>query len=112
MAKQILITTDKLGRSDEDLGRILMRSFLVSLARAEHMPAAVLLVNEGVKLACESSTALGELKIIAEAGVVVRACHTCLKHFDLLDKLVVGEAGDMPGLVAAVTGPDELVTIG
>ncbi len=111
MAKRILIETDMLGRSDEELGRILMRSFLVSLAHNDEPPVAVMLVNDGVRLACEGSEALGELEMLVENGVAVTACGTCLKHFDLTEKLVVGAAGDMPSLVAAVCGPDEIVTI-
>jgi len=89
-----------------------MRSFLVSLAHEENAPVAVMLNNEGVKLACEGSDALDELRLLAEAGVRVTACGTCLKHFGLQDKLVVGTEGTMSALVAAVCGPDEIVTIG
>ena len=112
MAKRILIMTDVLGRSNEDLGRILMRSFLVSLAHAEQPPAAVMLSNDGVRLACEGSDALDEMRMLADKGVVVAACGTCLKHLELTDKLLVGVVGDMSSLVAAVCGPDDIVTIG
>lgn len=112
MAKRILITSDTFGKSDAELGSILMRSFLVSLAHEENAPVAVMLNNEGVKLACEGSDALDELRLLAEAGVTVTACGTCLKHFGLQDKLVVGTEGTMSALVAAVCGPDEIVTIG
>lgn len=111
MAKRVLITTDIFGSSNEELGRILMRTFLVSLAHTEQPPAAVMLANDGVRLACEGSDALGELQMLVDAGVTVAACGTCLKYLDLLDKLVVGAPGDMPSLVAAVCGPDEIVTI-
>lgn len=112
MAKRILITSDTLGKADAELGTILMRSFLVSLAHEESAPAAVMLSNDGVKLACEGSEALDELRLLVEAGVTVTACGTCLKHFGLQDRLVVGTEGNMSGLVAAVCGPDEIVTIG
>jgi intracellular sulfur oxidation DsrE/DsrF family protein len=112
MDKRILITSDTFGGADAELGAILMRSFLVSLSHEEQRPLAVMLVNEGVRLACAGSEALDELRRLSDAGVMVRACTTCLKHLDLLDKLEVGEASNMPSLVAAVCGPDEIVTIG
>ncbi|MEA5075147.1 MAG: hypothetical protein VB139_02205 [Coriobacteriia bacterium] len=112
MAKRILITNDTFGGADPELGAILMRSFLVSLSHEVQRPLAVMLVNEGVRLACIGSEALDELRRLSEAGVMVRACTTCLKHFDLLDRLEVGEASNMPSLVSAVCGPDEIVTIG
>ena len=112
MAKRILITSDTFGKADTELGRILMRSFLVSLAHEEQAPAAVMLVNDGVRLACEGSGALPELRSLADAGVSITACSTCLKHFDLTEKLAVGAEGTMSGLVAAACGPDAIVTIG
>lgn len=112
MAKRILITTNTLGKSDDELGRILMRSFLVSLSQNDPPPAAVMLVNEGVKLACEGSDALGEMQALVDKGVLVTACGTCLKHFGLTEALLVGAPGNMPSLVEAVCGPDPVVTIG
>jgi selenium metabolism protein YedF len=112
MAKRVLITTDVLGRSNEDLGRVLMRSFLVSLSQSDQPPAAVMLVNEGVRLACEGSEALTELQTLVASGVPVTACGTCLKFLGLSERLVAGSASDMPSLVAAVCGPDDVVTIG
>lgn len=112
MAKRILITSDMLGRSNEELDRILMRSFLVSLAHADEPPAAVMLSNDGVRLACEGSDALDEMRMLADKGVTVSACGTCLKQLELTDKLEVGVVGNMSGLVAAVCGPDDIVTIG
>lgn len=112
MAKRILITNDTFGGADDGLGAILMRSFLVSLSHEEQRPLAVMLVNEGVRLACEGSEALEELHMLADAGVAITACGTCLKHLGLQDKLAVGAEGNMSGLVAALCGPDEIVTIG
>jgi selenium metabolism protein YedF len=112
MAKRILISTDVLGRANEELGRILMRSFLVSLAHEEHAPAAVMFINEGVRLACEGSEALDELRMLAGKGVAISACGTCLNHLGLTESLVVGEAGTMPDLVAAICGADRIATIG
>lgn len=112
MAKRILITSDTLGKADAELGAVLMRSFLVSLAHEENVPAAIMLSNDGVRLACEGSDALDELRLLADAGVSITACGTCLKYLGLKDRLAVGVEGTMPGLVAAVCGPDEVVTIG
>ncbi|MHB9003032.1 MAG: sulfurtransferase-like selenium metabolism protein YedF [Coriobacteriia bacterium] len=111
MARRILITTDHLGSGDADLGRVLMRNFLYSLARAERMPAAVMLANEGVRLACEGSEALDDLRLLVEAGVTVRSCGTCLDFLDLNESLAVGVVGTMVELVDAVTGDDTIVTI-
>ena len=111
MAKRVLILSDRLGSGDVELGRLLMRNFLYSLAREERRPVAVMLANEGVKLACEGSESLDDLGLLVEAGVAVKACGTCLDFLGLSEKLAVGEVGTMPQLTAALTGPDEIVTI-
>lgn len=111
MAKRVLVLTDTLGRGDLDLGRVLMKNFLYSLARDEQRPTAVMFMNEGVRLACEGSESLDDLRLLIDAGVAVKACGTCLDFLGLSEKLAVGEVGTMPASVAALLGPDEIVTI-
>ncbi|PKQ29617.1 MAG: sulfurtransferase-like selenium metabolism protein YedF [Actinobacteria bacterium HGW-Actinobacteria-10] len=111
MAKRILITTDRLGAGDDELGRVLMRNFVYSLARAERLPAAVMLANEGVRLACEGSDVIDDLRLLVEAGVTVRSCGTCLDFLGMKESLAVGVVGTMAELVDGVTGDDAVVTI-
>lgn len=111
MAKRVLILSDSIGRGDDELGRILAKSFFYSLARTAEPPAAVMLMNEAVRLACEGSDSLDDLRILEERGVPVRACGTCLDFLGLTDLLAVGQVGNMNDSVAALAGPDEVVTI-
>lgn len=112
MTKRLLVLSDRIGRGDDELARILMKNFLYSVARNAEKPVAVMLMNEGVRLACEGSGSLDDLRLLAEGGVAVKACGTCLDYLKLNDSLVVGEVGTMPDGVAAMLGPDEIVTIG
>jgi selenium metabolism protein YedF len=111
VSKRILIISDKIGRGDEELGALLMKNFLYSVARNEEAPAAVMLMNEGVRLACEGSSSLDDLALLAEKGVAVKACGTCLDFLGLTEKLAVGDVGAMPASVAALLGDDEVLTI-
>lgn len=111
MAKRILITTDKIGRDNAELGSILMKNFLYSLARNEERPRAVMLMNEGVRLACNGSASLDDLRILREFGVAVKACGTCLDFLGLKDELAVGEVGAMPDSVAALVADPDILTI-
>jgi selenium metabolism protein YedF len=110
MAKRVLITSDTIGDNAE-LGAILMRNFLYSVARNDVLPLAVVLMNEAVRLACNGSASLDDLKLLAEKGVAVKACGTCLDFLGLMDELAVGEVGTMVDSVAGVLGPDDVVTI-
>lgn len=111
MSKRVLILSDTIGNSDTELGRVLMRNFIYSLARTEPRPSAVMMMNEGVRLACEGSGVLDDLRLLAEFGVGIRACGTCLDYIGMRDELAVGEVGTMPDSVAALLGADDIVTI-
>lgn len=111
MAKTFLVLSDRIGGSDDKLGAVLMRSFLYSLARNEERPARVLLMNDGVRLACEGSESLEDLRLLAEAGVPVRACGTCLDYLEIKEHLAVGEVGTMPASVEVLCGDEAVVTI-
>ena len=111
MAKRVLVLTDTIGRGDEELGRVLMKNFMYSVARNAEKPLAVMLMNEGVRLACEGSESLDDLRLLVEEGIPVKSCGTCLDYLGLKESLAVGEVGTMPDSVAALLGSDEFVTI-
>lgn len=112
MGKVLLITSDRIGAGNADLGALLMRNLLYSVARAGTKPSLVFLMNEGVRMACEGSDSLDDLTLLAEDGVPVQACGTCLDYLELTDALAVGEVGRMPDLVARMLDPEDLVTLG
>lgn len=110
MNKIMVITSETLGKGDDELGAILMRVFLTNLGQSDKVPEVLGLMNGGVKLACEGSPVLGELQKIADRGVAVKACGTCLDYFGIREKLVVGEPGKMPDTVAGLmTAQDAIV---
>ena len=110
MAKRVFIVTDRIGRGDDELGRVLMKNFLYSLARNAEKPASVMLMNEGVRLACAGSSSLDDLALLVESEVAVKVCGTCLDFLGLKDDLAVGEVGTMPDSVAALVS-SEVLTI-
>jgi selenium metabolism protein YedF len=111
MGKRVFIITDRIGRGNDELGRVLMKSFLYSLARNAEKPSAVVFMNEGVRLVCDGSDSLDDLKLLAEAGVPIMACGTCLDFLSLKESLIVGEVGTMPDSVAGLLA-DDVLTIG
>ncbi|MBP7866880.1 MAG: sulfurtransferase-like selenium metabolism protein YedF [Acidobacteria bacterium] len=107
----LLITTDALGSGNEELGRVLMVNCLRTLAAAERLPAVVLLMNAGVKLALEGSPVLDALRGMEERGAEIRACTTCLKFFNVLEKLAVGTASGMGEAVETLTRAARTMTL-
>ncbi|MEW6573664.1 MAG: sulfurtransferase-like selenium metabolism protein YedF [Bacillota bacterium] len=87
----LVIQSPALGRDDEELGRRLIKILLDTLAANETRPRTIILLNAGVKLACEGSEVLEALRDLEEKGVRILACGTCLNHFNLNQALKVGK---------------------
>lgn len=111
MSKRLLVLSNRVGRGDDELGRVLMRNLLYSVARNPEPPVAVMLMNEAVRLACDGSESIDDLRLLEENGVVVSACGTCLDYLGLTETLAVGRVGSMPDSVATMLGDDDIVTI-
>ncbi len=91
----VLVATEAIGRGDDELGRLLMRGFLFALTECEPPPLRVILMNGGVKLAVEGAESLVNLRRLADAGVEILACGTCLEFFGLKASLAVGRVSNM-----------------
>jgi len=107
----LLITSQHMGRGDDELGAILIRSFIHVLGEIESAPDAVILYNSGVKLAVEGSPLVDELRALAESGVFILACGTCLGHFGLKEKLAVGEVSNMYSIAEIVMSAGRVVRL-
>ena len=91
----VQITAATMGSGDDELGALLLRSFLKTQAELEQKPDAILFYNDGVKLCCEGSYLLDDLRELEATGVEIIACGTCLNFFELSEQLRVGRVTDM-----------------
>ena len=92
----VFIGSDVIGRGDNiELGKLLMQSFLNTLKSLPNRPETILFMNNGVKLVAEGSHVLGELKQLADSGIELLACGTCLSRLGLTDKVMVGQVSNM-----------------
>jgi selenium metabolism protein YedF len=87
----LFIASDIVGRGSDELGVILMRALMPTLLEVEPKPQVIVLMNNGVKLAVSDSPVLEDLQALADKGVEILICGTCLKYFDLTDKVAVGQ---------------------
>ncbi|MGP8079076.1 MAG: sulfurtransferase-like selenium metabolism protein YedF [Dehalococcoidales bacterium] len=103
MGKKIfLIQSEGLGRGEEQLGSLLMASFLRLLGENNEKPEAIIFWNTGVRLVCEGSKVLDHLRRLESQGVTILACTTCLEYLDLMDKLAVGKPTTMVKSIEAM----------
>jgi selenium metabolism protein YedF len=91
----ILIGSDKLGEGPDELGRLLMKNFIISLLELATPPETIFFINSGVMLAADGSEALEPLQKLEEKGTELFACGVCLDFFGLRDRLAAGSVTNM-----------------
>ena len=107
----VTVSSDQMGRGDDELGHVLIRSFLHTLGEVEPAPDVVILFNNGVKLAVEGSAALEDLGRLERAGVRILLCGTCLGHFGLKDQVAAGEVSNMYAISGTMLGAAKVVNL-
>ena len=91
----VVISSDKMGDGDPELGQILIKGFIYSLTQLEKLPDTVLFYNKGAFLTCEGSPVLGDLKTLEKEGTKICTCGTCLDFYKMKEKLAVGTVVNM-----------------
>lgn len=107
--KLVVLSTDHMGEGAEELGKVLMKSFLYALTQQEELPDTVLCYNGGAKLTCEGSESLEDLKNLEERGVEILTCGTCLNFYGIAEKLQVGGVTNMYDIVERMEKTDRII---
>lgn len=107
----IIITTDKLGAGDAELGQLLMKTYTYTLNETKPYPKAVIFINSGVKLVVEGSDTLENIQKLAEKNVEIISCGTCLDFYNVKDKLKAGIVGNMYTIVEYMNNAAKVINI-
>ncbi len=107
----VFIGGDVLGTGADELGRLLIKSFLYALSEREMPIRTLALMNGGVRLALESSPAINDLKALVAAGVKILVCGTCLDYYGIKDQLAVGQVSNMYDIQEAMFAAEKLIRI-
>lgn len=91
----ILVGSDRLGTGPDELGKLLMKNFLISLLEASEPPEKVFFLNSGVLLTVSGAETIEPLRKLAEAGVEIMSCGVCLDFFSVRGQLAVGGITNM-----------------
>lgn len=106
-----LITSDKMGKGSDDLGRILMKSFLYTLSETKPYPDFLVFLNSGVKLTTEGSESIDDIMKLEEGCTKIVSCGTCLDFFEIKSKLQVGSISNMYDIVDIISNSNNTITI-
>lgn len=105
----VVLASEEMGQGDEVLGRLLMKGFVYAVTQQDKLPETVLLFNGGAKLSCQGSDSLEDLKELEAQGVEILTCGTCLNHYGIAEKLLVGNVTNMYEIVEKMTGAEKVV---
>ncbi len=107
----LVFTRNGLGDAPTELQQKLAVKFLQLNLDANMLPAKILFYTDGVKLACEGSPVIDELKALKDRGVELILCSTCLDYFDLRDEVQVGVVGGMPDIIEALSAAGKVISL-
>ncbi|MHC6179882.1 sulfurtransferase-like selenium metabolism protein YedF [Clostridium sp. JNZ X4-2] len=107
----IVVSNNKLGLGNDELGAVLIKSYLYALTESTNLPNNLIFLNGGVKLAVEGSDSIDNLKLLEEKGVNIYSCGTCLDFYGLKEKLVVGEITNMYSIVEKMNSSDNTIKL-
>jgi len=93
--KVILVSSNQLGRGDQELGENILETFFTILKQKQELPKAVFCMNSGVLTMTEESLVSVHLRELEEKGVNILACKTCADHYGVTDKLTAGKISGM-----------------
>ena len=107
--KVAVISSDVMGKGDDELGKFLIKGFLYALSQMETHVDTILFYNGGAKLTTEGSDSIEDLKKMEAEGTEILTCGTCLKHYGLMEKLLVGKVTDMYTITERMMGADKII---
>lgn len=105
----VVLSSDRMGEGSDELGGLLVRTFLHVLGDQERKPDAMVFYNGGVRLAVKDSPALEDLKALAAAGVEMLVCGTCTNYFNLTADVAVGTISNMYDIAGLMSRAGRLV---
>lgn len=107
----ILITSNVLGRGNDELGAVLIKSLFYTLTEQDNLPTAIAFLNSGVYLTCENSPVLEHVINLESRGTEILSCGTCLDFYKIKDKLCVGSVSNMYTILDTLQKAEKVITL-
>jgi selenium metabolism protein YedF len=105
----IVFAENKMGRGNDELGDVLIKAFLHTVAGQATKPDVMIFYNTGVKLTVQGSDVLDDLKQLESDGVQILVCGTCLNYFEIKEKLAAGIISNMYDIVDTMSRAGRLL---
>jgi selenium metabolism protein YedF len=107
----VVLSSDIMGRGDDELGKILIKAFLNTLAESDPPPWKIVLFNRGVLLAAQGEDTVEALSNLSSLGVEILVCGTCLDFLGIKDKVAVGTVSNMYDILTTMLTATNSITV-
>lgn len=104
-----VISSNAMGKGNDELGTILMKSFIHTIIDVEHGPDILILYNAGVKFATADYGVVDDLKALEAKGVRILVCGTCVNFFELSGKIEAGHLSNMYEIAGTLSTAGRIV---
>jgi len=107
----ILLTCDKLGSEDKELGTILIKEYFETLNECDKLPKEILFLNSAVKLFSKNSEVVEEIRLLYKKGVAIFINDTSLDYYNLKEDITFGEIANMYDMVIAMKKSKKVIKL-
>jgi selenium metabolism protein YedF len=105
----IVITSDKMGEGDDDLGRLLLSNFIKAIKDLDLLPDKMIFYNKGVTIVTSSSPLIEHLRDLEKMGVEILLCATCVSHYGLEGAYGAGVLSNMYTIAEVMSGAGKII---
>jgi len=103
----VVLSSDKMGDGDDDLGLLLMKNFIMVLKDLNNLPQKVVVYNSGVKLFAKDSPVKDHLADLERMGVELLLCATCVNHYSV--DIGIGTLSNMFSIAEAMASSGNII---
>ena len=105
----VVITSDKMGEGDEELGHLLMSNFIKAIKDLDRLPQKMVFYNKGVMIVTNNSPLIDHLKDLEKMGVELLLCATCVNHYSLADSIGAGKLSNMYTIAEVMSSAGNII---
>lgn len=105
----VVISSDKMGDGDDELGHLLIENFIKALKDLERLPEKIIFYNKGVTIVTKSSPVITHLKDLEKMGVELLLCATCVKYYKLEDQVGAGMLSNMYSIAESMASAGSII---
>lgn len=110
-APVILIASDRLGNGEDELGRLLLKNFIITLLEVNHLPSKIIFVNSGVLLTSKDSECIEPLQKLSTNGVEILSCGVCLDYYGTRESLAIGNITNMYTIAESILSSRNMIRL-